>query len=140
MAAVMLHDPNDQASARQAGDLLRKLAADPNNGIDAVLDHAEILKRGGFPDAAFLVLFKSGYYAGTEETGDLVTPISEPHGGHGFSPEFPEMRSSFFLAGRGIAPHRDLGRIDMLQIAPTVAAILNISLPTAKAPPLHVQP
>jgi len=49
------------------------------------------------------------------------------------------MRSSFFLVGPGIAAHRDLGLIDMLQIAPTVAAILNVSLPTATATPLHVQ-
>jgi len=140
MAAIMLHDPNDKEAAQQAGVMLRKLAANPNNGIAAVLDRDEIRKRGGFPDAVFLVVFKSGYYAGNEETGDLVTPIAEAIGGHGFSPEFPEMRSSFFLAGPGIAQHRDLGLIDMLQIAPTVAAILNVSLPTATSTPLPVHP
>jgi predicted AlkP superfamily pyrophosphatase or phosphodiesterase len=138
MAAIMMHDPNDKVSTQQAGDLLRKLAADPNNGIASVLDRDEMRKRGGFPDAAFVVVFKSGYYAGDGETGDLITPITGPHGGHGFSPDFPEMRSSFFIAGPGIAAHRDLGQIDMLQIAPTVAAILNISLPTAKAKPLAI--
>jgi predicted AlkP superfamily pyrophosphatase or phosphodiesterase len=140
MAAVMLHDPADKLAAQQAGDLLHKLAADPANGIAAVLDHEAIRQRGGFPDAAFLVVFKPGYYAGTEETGDLVTPISGSHGGHGFSPDFPEMRSSFFMAGPGIAHHRDLGLIDMRQIASTVAAILGVPLPTAKATPLNVHP
>jgi predicted AlkP superfamily pyrophosphatase or phosphodiesterase len=140
MAAIMLHDPNDKASTQQAGDLLHKLAADPNNGITAVLDKEEMKKRGGFPEAAFVVVFKSGYYAGDEESGDLITPITGSHGGHGFSPDLPEMHSSFFLAGPGIAHHRDLGQIDMLQIAPTVAAILNVPFPTAKAKPLHVAP
>jgi predicted AlkP superfamily pyrophosphatase or phosphodiesterase len=140
MAAVMLHDPRDQQALRQTGDLLHKLASDPNNGIAAVLDRDEIRKRGGFPDAAFLVLFKLGYYAGDEESGDLVTPIEGPHGGHGFSPEFPEMRASFFLAGPGIAHHRDLGVIDMRQIAPTVAAILKVAFPSAKAKELNVGP
>ena len=56
------------------------------------------------------------------------------------SPDFPEMRSSFFAVGAGIAHHRDLGVVDMRQIAPTVARILRASLPTAKAVPLHVQP
>ena len=139
MAAIMLHDANDKEAAQQAGTLLHKLAADPNNGIAAVLDREEIRKRGGFPDAAYVVVFKSGYYAGNGETGDLVTPISGSKGSHGFSPEFPEMHSSFFLAGPGIARHRDLGQIDMLQIAPTVAAILNVPLPTATATPLQVQ-
>lgn len=140
MAAIMLHDPNDKASAQKAGDLLHKLAADPANGIAAVLDQEEMKKRGGFPEAAFVVVFKSGYYGGNEESGDLITPINGSKGGHGFSPEFPEMRSSFFLAGPGIAHQRDLGEIDMLQIAPTVAAILNVKLPSAKATPLHVAP
>jgi predicted AlkP superfamily pyrophosphatase or phosphodiesterase len=138
MAAIMLHDPNDKAAAEQAGALLHKLAADPANGIAAVLTHDEILKRGGFPEAAYVVVFKSGYYAGNEETGPLITPITASKGGHGFSPDQPEMRSSFFLAGPGIAPHRNLGQIDMLQIAPTVAAILNVPLPTAKAQPLPI--
>jgi predicted AlkP superfamily pyrophosphatase or phosphodiesterase len=140
MVAVQLHDPNDAQSAQLVNELLHKLAADPDNGIDAILDRDEILRRGGFPDAAFLVVLKSGYYAGSEETGDVVTAFSDSHGGHGFSPEFPEMRSSFFLAGPGIAAHRNLGEIDMRQIAPTVAAILNVRLPSAKATPLHIKP
>jgi hypothetical protein len=50
------------------------------------------------------------------------------------------MHASFFAAGVGIAHHRDLGIIDMRQIAPTVAKILNLQMPSAKATPLHVQP
>ena len=69
-----------------------------------------------------------------------MTPISGSKGSHGFSPEFPEMHSSFFLVGPGIAHNRDLGQIDMLQIAPTVAAILKVPMPSAKATPLHIQP
>lgn len=140
MVAVMLHKPKDEQAARQTGDLLHKLAADPNNGISAVLNHEEIQKRGGFPDAAFLVVFQPGYYAGDEESGDIVTPIEDSHGGHGFSPEFVEMRASFFLSGPGIAQHRDLGLIDMLQVAPTVASILKVALPSAKAAVLNIHP
>jgi predicted AlkP superfamily pyrophosphatase or phosphodiesterase len=140
MVAVMLHDATDKQAARQTGDLLYRLAAEPNNGIAAVLNHEEIQTRGGFPDAAFLVVFKPGYYAGDEEAGDLVTPIEDSRGGHGFSPEFAEMRASFFLAGPSIATHRNLGLIDMRQIAPTVAAILKVALPSAKAAALNVRP
>jgi predicted AlkP superfamily pyrophosphatase or phosphodiesterase len=139
MAAVMLHDTNDKQAAKQAGDLLHKLAADPKNGIAAVLSGDEIRKRGGFPDAAFVVVFKLGYYAGDAESGDVVTATEGSHGGHGYSPELPEMRASFFLAGPGIAHGRDVGVIDMRQIAPTVAAILGVKLPSAKAVVLGVK-
>ena len=47
------------------------------------------------------------------------------------------MRASFFAVGAGIAHHRDLGVVDMRQIAPTVAGILHVAMPTAKATPLQ---
>jgi len=49
------------------------------------------------------------------------------------------MRAAFFIAGPGIAPHRDLGLIDMRQIAPTVAQLLGVRLPAAAQPALTVQ-
>jgi predicted AlkP superfamily pyrophosphatase or phosphodiesterase len=140
MAAIMLHDANDAATQQQVQALLAKLAADPGNGIAEVLDRDAIRKCGGFPDAAFLVVFKPGYYTGTATSGNLITPIPGTRGSHGFSPEYPDMRSSFFAMGAGIAHHRDLGVIDMRQIAPTVAGILHASLPSATAAPLHVAP
>ena len=139
MAAIMLHDPNDVATEQQVSTLLSTLAANPNSGVAQVLDRAEIAKRGAFPDAAFLVVFQPGYYFGAATSGDLVTPISGTRGSHGFSPEYPEMHSSFFAVGAGIAHNRDLGIVDMRQIAPTVARILHVQLPTAKAEPLHVE-
>jgi predicted AlkP superfamily pyrophosphatase or phosphodiesterase len=140
MAAIMLHDPGDLATEEQVHDMLAKLAADPANGIAEVLDRDAIHKRGAFPDAAFLVVFKPGYYAGSALSGSLITPIAGTRGSHGFSPEYPEMRASFFAVGAGIAHHRDLGVVDMRQIAPTVAGILHVAMPTAKATPLHVAP
>ena len=43
----------------------------------------------------------------------------------------PEMRASFFIAGPGIAAGKDLGLVDMRQIAPTLAVLLKVQLPTA---------
>jgi hypothetical protein len=140
MAAVMLHNANDRQTEQQVRALLEKLAADPESGIAQILDHDAAVKLGGFPDAAFLIVLKPGYYTGAATSGSLVTPVQGPHGAHGFSPEYPEMHASFFALGAGIAHHRDLGLIDMRQIAPTVAGILRAPLPTAKAAPLHIEP
>ena len=144
MAAIMLNDknggPDDHATGSQVHDLLTELAADPANGIAEILDRDDLHKRGAFPDAAFLVVFKPGYYSGTALSGSLITPIPGARGSHGFSPEYPEMRASFFAVGAGIAHHRDLGVVDMRQIAPTVAKMLHVAMPTAKAAPLHVAP
>jgi predicted AlkP superfamily pyrophosphatase or phosphodiesterase len=140
MAAVMLNDANDQATEQQVKTMLDKLAADPASGIAQILDRDAMKKRGTFPDAAFLVVLKPGYYVGAATSGDLVTLIPTVRGSHGFSPEYPEMRASFFAVGAGIARNRNLGVVDMRQIAPTVAKILKVPMPTAKEKPLHVEP
>ena len=49
------------------------------------------------------------------------------------------MNAAFFIAGAGIARGRDLGVIDMRQIAPTLAQILGVSLASAKNAPLNVR-
>jgi predicted AlkP superfamily pyrophosphatase or phosphodiesterase len=120
--------------------LLDKLAADPTDGIAEILDRDAMAKRETFPDAAFLVVLKQGYYCGPAISGSLVTEVPGSRGSHGFSPEYPEMRASFFAMGAGIAHHRDLGVFDMRRIAPTVAKILKVPMPSAKAAPLNVQP
>ena len=137
MAAIM-QNPTDPANDEEVRRLLRTLQADAANGIDEILERDAARARGGFPDAAFLVLMKPGYYLSDDPMDNLLTELSGSHGTHGYSPDLPEMRSSFFIAGRGIARNRDLGLIDMRQIAPTVAGVLKVSLPSAQAPALPV--
>ena len=138
MAAVMLHDPGDRHILAQVRELLGRLSADPAWGIEEILDAEAMQLRGGFPGAAFVISMKPGYYAGGNLSGDPVTDFSG-HGGHGFAPHHPDMRAALFMAGRGIARHRDLGQIDMRQVAPTVAALLGVKLPNASAAPLLVR-
>ncbi len=138
VTAIVLHDPADDATREQVRALLTQLAADPNNGIDQVLGPDEIAQRGGFPNAAFLVVMKQGYTMGPGTSGPLVVEATTVHGTHGFWPLFPEMHSSFFVMGNGVAHGRDLGTIDMRQIAPTVANILGVKLPSAKQPALNI--
>jgi predicted AlkP superfamily pyrophosphatase or phosphodiesterase len=138
MAAVMLHDPADQRTADRVRGLLARLAADEESGIAEILDQDAIEQRGAFPGARFLIVMRPGYYAGSALDGALVTDF-KGHGGHGFTPESPEMRSALLIEGAGIARHRDLGVIDMRQIAPTVASLLGVELPGARMALLPVR-
>ncbi|HXI47252.1 MAG TPA: ectonucleotide pyrophosphatase/phosphodiesterase [Steroidobacteraceae bacterium] len=138
MAAVMLHDPADSQVQAQVRGLLQSMKADPNYGIAEVLEGGAIKERGAFPDAAFLIIMNLGYYALADATSPLLSEVQGNQGSHGFSPEYPEMRASFFIAGKGIARHRDLGVIDMRQVAPTVAQLLNVHLPSATRAPLPI--
>ena len=126
-AAVILADPADGAVRAEVAALLDRLAHDPGNGIERILAHDEIVRGGGFPDAAFLVSLKNGYEVGAAFSGPLVSGPSNL-GMHGYVPDRPELRSSFFIVGPHVAAGRSLGEIDMRRIAPTLAKIMGISL------------
>ena len=130
-AAVVLADPNDTATKSKVDALLAKLAADPANGIDRVLTEDEVIKGGGLPSAESIVSMASGYELGYQFTPPLIT--AGTNGGmHGYAPDRPEMRSSFFLVGPGVAKGRSLGPIDMRNIAPTLAAKMGVRLTAAE--------
>ena len=137
-AAIILADPKDQVTAQQVDVLLKKLAADPANGVDRILTREELQKAGGFPEAHSYVSFRIGYELGYGFTLPLVSAPSNL-GMHGYLPSQPEMRSSFFLVGPNVAHGKSLGEIDMRQIAPTLARILGVSLSQAEAQPLTVE-
>ncbi len=137
-AAVMLANPGDASVRAEVEALLNQLAGDPANGIDRIVGHEELVRGGGFPDAAFLVAFRIGYEIGSAFDGPLVSAPAN-RGMHGYLPDRPEMRSVFFMAGPAVRAGKSLGEFDMRQIAPTVAAVLGISLPEAELGPLQVE-
>jgi predicted AlkP superfamily pyrophosphatase or phosphodiesterase len=138
MAAVMLRNPGDVATRAQVRDVLQRLQADPKNGIAQLLNADDVRQRGAFPGAGFLIVMQPGYYTGNASSGDLVADM-QGVGGHGFAPDTPDMHAALFIAGPGIAKHRDLGIVDMRQIAPTVAGLLKLRLPSASAVALPVR-
>lgn len=129
--AVMLNDPIDTEARNKTRDVLERLAADPANGIAKIIDNAEARQMGGFPEAAFVVFVKPGYIIGSEFEGAILRP-TKAGGTHGLWRDFPEMDSSFFITGAGIPKARVLDRIDMRDIAPTLAGLLGVSLPMAE--------
>lgn len=136
-AAIVLHHPHDKDELRKVKAVLDAAQADPAYGIATVLDHDQIAAGGGFPTASFLVEFKPGFNIGVALTGPVVTPSTQK-GTHGYLPSRPEMRSTFMAEGYQIAHGRDLGVIDMRQIAPTLAEMLGVTLPAAKLPPVNI--
>jgi predicted AlkP superfamily pyrophosphatase or phosphodiesterase len=138
-AFVVLKNKGDTATRAAVDALLKKLAADPANGIAEVLDRAAIGKFGGAPEAEFFVDMKSNFAVGDAFDGPLVRETGV-RGTHGYSPSHPEMRASFFIAGPGVKPGTNLGDIDMRSIAPTLAKLLGVSLPDADLPALNVGP
>ncbi|HLK65645.1 MAG TPA: ectonucleotide pyrophosphatase/phosphodiesterase [Bryobacteraceae bacterium] len=134
-AAVLLKDSKDAATRTKVENLLRSLAADPANGIAGILDHKAIAAIGGDPEAAFWVDMKPNFSV-ANTMGPLV---SEKAGGtHGYAPSHAEMLASFFIAGPDVKPGLSLGEIDLRNVAPTMAAYLNVPLPSAELKPVAI--
>ena len=130
-AAIVLKDPNDQVTLTAVGDLLAKLAADPASGIDRVLNADQLHEHGGYPNASFFVGLKTGWKTVSSLTGPVVSKTAKTLGTHGELPDLPELRASFFVVGSGVPAGKDLGLIDMRSIAPTLAHLIGMSLPSA---------
>jgi predicted AlkP superfamily pyrophosphatase or phosphodiesterase len=129
-AAIVLKAPHDEATRSQVRELLGKIAADPANGIDRVLDADDLHNRGGFPTASFFVGLKPGWRTGSTLDGPILSK-TKIGGAHGELPDLPDLRASFFLIGPGVPAGRSLGLIDMRDVAPTLAHAVGLSLPSA---------
>ena len=140
--AIVLAHPEDAALRGKVGALLDRLAANPAAHIAQVITGPAIAAMGGNPSAAFYVNLKIGAAAAPFISAGLplTLPSSAYKGMHGYFPGAPEMRSTFMIAGPGIAKARDLGEIDMRAIAPTLARAMGAVLPGAEKPPLPVLP
>ena len=139
-AMIVLQDRRDQKTKARVAEYLQKLAADPANGIERIYARDEYANRGLPPAAEYVVAFKPGYRMGNAMTGPLVRESKGgAHGAFSTRTVRPDMHSSFFITGPGIAAGRNLGIIDMRQIAPTLAGELKVALPAAKAPVLPIR-
>ena len=135
-AAIILKDVGDEATRAKVEKLLNKLAANPANGIAAILDRKQIAAMGGSPEAAFWVDMKPNFSV-INADGPLVAR-KKVGGTHGYAPTHPELLASFFISGPGIVKGLNLGEIDMRSIAPTIAAYFSAKLPSADLKPLPV--
>jgi len=135
IAFVYILDP-----ARKAELLprLKQLFADAE-GVDRVIDAAAEAHTLGLPTPAEnqgmgeLILYpKSGYAFTASAAGDAVAGPSVNYGGsHGYFNGDPELEGIFIASGAGIKRGARLERIRNLDVAPTIARLLDLKLPQA---------
>jgi predicted AlkP superfamily pyrophosphatase or phosphodiesterase len=104
-------------------------------GIDRVIDASEAHALG-LPTPAEnqgmgeLILYpKNGYSFSAGVAGDVVTGPSINYGGsHGYFNGDPELDGIFVASGTGIKPGTKLDRIRNIDVAPTIARLLDLPL------------
>jgi len=135
LAFVHVVDPARKAELLPS---LKKLFAGAE-GIAKVVDGREAPTLGmptpeenqGLGD---LVLFAKSGYAFKGEAGgeEAVAPTQGYLGTHGYLADDPDMDGIFIASGNGIKPGVKLGRIANVDVAPTVARLLGLTIPNAE--------
>jgi predicted AlkP superfamily pyrophosphatase or phosphodiesterase len=116
-----------------AGELDAAVAELPD--VARRVSHDELVAAGADPAAAFALVAAPDYQFGGARTGAVV--VDRPgRGTHGWPPTDPAMQASFIAVGP-LVPHRDLGHIRMIDIAPTLASWVGVSLPQATGTAIH---
>lgn len=136
-AAIILKNPADADARAKVKALLDRLAADPENGVAAILDEHAIRELGGDPAAQYWVTMRAGFMVSPTLQPSIVSVVSA-RGAHGHAPTLPEVAATFIVAGEGIAAGRNFGLVDMRSIAPTLARVMSVPFPSAEAPALEV--
>jgi predicted AlkP superfamily pyrophosphatase or phosphodiesterase len=130
MCAVVLREPQNSEMQTKTRALFERLAASPKNGIGKIRSAAELQALGAFPSAFMALEAAPGFMFNKGFEGPMVRPSKE-RGAHGYAPDHADMAAIFVMSGSGIRK-TDLGAVQMVDVAPTVAKLLGLSLPQAK--------
>jgi predicted AlkP superfamily pyrophosphatase or phosphodiesterase len=127
-AGVYLKDPDDKKTLRA----IRKIFED--NAIDdfgrqmyRIVDRKELDQHGASPDAAFFLEGIPPYMSSGAFTGEF-SRNAILRGNHGYLPTLADMHTGFVAFGPGIRP-AELGIIELIDVAPTIAALMGFDMP-----------
>ena len=107
------------------------------NGIEQILTGSEEANLGADPTCAFMLEARKGFYFTESYEGDLIKHISaedvkrEPKytlAAHGYSPQKPDYSTLFMAAGKGVSSGQIIPNMHLVDIGPTLAAMLGLSL------------
>ncbi len=107
-------------------------------GVERVIEPDDFEKLGlprpeDNPEAPHLILATGpGFSFNDSAVGDLVGPTDNYKGTHGHLPAPSFMHATFLAAGAGIKPGTRLKTLQNIDVAPTIAKLLEIKLPSAE--------
>lgn len=111
----------DRRSLARALERLRATGA-----VAEVLDREKLQALGADPDAEVVLDAAPGFCFSDRFTGPVVQASLKDRGTHGHVPSRPGLEASFVAVGPGITPGKNLGRLSLTQVAPTLARSLGL--------------
>lgn len=123
----------DEAAVSRSADITAALKQ--LDGVETVLTSSDFARRG-LPDPSdnsempqLILTARAGFSFGEAISGDSAVGAGGRKGTHGQPPELTAMRATFIAVGAGIKPDVRLKSIDIIDVAPTIARLLELKLP-----------
>jgi predicted AlkP superfamily pyrophosphatase or phosphodiesterase len=120
---------NDYEAEQLALDVLRKAMTEDSYGIERLYNKEELKSLHAPSTASYMIEAKAGYCFSDGLKGAVVTDLEEQgikYATHGFSPDKPDYKCNLVISGACINDNYQLGDIQMVDIAPTIAEILGV--------------
>lgn len=130
-AEIRQADPNDDNTSQILKRVMSDLKNNKDSGILEVLTGEEARARGGFPEASYVLVSQKGYEIRDDIIGEYCRTSLTQKAQHGYSENFLEMRASCMLTGKNIT-QGELEQAELIDIAPTLAAIMGFQLQDAQ--------
>lgn len=129
--SIILRDPKDTDALEKVRAIFKPLAGKKGSGIYRVVEADEVRRLGANPRAALMLDAEEGFVFGKSLSGDFIT-ASDRRGQHGYLPTRPDYKASFIAFGAGVKRRGSLGDVRMLDLAQTIARVLNLKLRDAE--------
>jgi predicted AlkP superfamily pyrophosphatase or phosphodiesterase len=123
-----LKDKNDKQSLAKVQALLKAMPIGQRK-LFRIVDRAELDKVGADPSVALALAAEQGVTFGGSTEGELIRPVKG--GTHGYFPDFMEIETGFVAFGKGIQKKVVIRQMGLEDIAPLIAHLLKINLPSA---------
>jgi predicted AlkP superfamily pyrophosphatase or phosphodiesterase len=137
-AYLYLHDPADVATRDAVRALITTKAKDPASGIAHVYSPEEIKELGGDPAAMLAIEAVMGTHMVKSCSGPYADKATDA-AVHGYDPRRPELHAAMLFFGKNV-PHGSIPDARLIDVAPTIASWLGLSMPDVDGKPLAVRP
>lgn len=123
-ALYWLEEPTSENRRSLEKAVARMVAA---GAVREVLDRNKLKSLGADPDAELMLDANPGCYFSDRHAGPIIQDPSKDHGTHGHLPSVAGMEAGFVAAGPGIKPGKDLGRVGLTRVAPTLMKQMHLA-------------
>ena len=131
--AAYLHvQPDDTEAQTLALSILQDAAKVEAYGIEAILGKEELKELHVSHEFSYMIEAKKGYAFEDDHLQEVVVDlhaIGEKYATHGYSPNKANYTSNLVISGKNVKAGAQIGEVSVVDIAPTIAHILNVDFP-----------